>query len=76
MPDKYNPPINGQVRFIKWIVKQKISPVDRGELMELSKTKPLKFLGMVVSEINNNNKKMEEAIIIVENKYPYRSKSV
>tara|TARA_Y100000114_G_scaffold152348_1_gene170508 strand:+ start:235 stop:465 length:231 start_codon:yes stop_codon:yes gene_type:complete len=76
MPEKYNPPMNGQVRFIKWIVKQKVSPVERGELMELSKTKPLKFLGMVVNEIKNNNKKMEEAIIIVENKYPYRSKSL
>lgn len=57
------------VRFINWIVKQKITPAQKGDLMELSREYNLKILRKIVRylmegkdleeskklSINNNN---------------------
>ena len=48
------------VRFINWIVKQKISPVQKGDLMELSKDYNLKILKRIV-KLLNEGKNIDEA---------------
>ena len=50
---------NNQVRFIKWIIKQNVSPIHKGELMELSKTRPLKLLGMLVKRLKEGKDFLE-----------------
>ena len=53
---------NNQVRFIKWIIKQNVSPINKGELMELSKTRPLKLLGMLVKRLKEGKDFLESHI--------------
>ena len=42
-------------RYITWIIKQDITPVEKGELLEISRTFPLKFLKMVVEKLKEGN---------------------
>ena len=48
------------VRFITWIIKQKITPVQKGDLMELSKDYNLKILKNIV-KLLDEGKDFEEA---------------
>jgi len=61
------------VRFISYICKSKITPTQRGCLLELSKTKPIGFIRMMVGRFKEGDDE-KKALEYVEKNYIYNNK--
>jgi len=59
---------NNQPRFISYICKSKITPAQRGCLLELSKTKPIGFIRMMVGRFKEGDDE-KKALEYVEKNY-------
>jgi len=59
-----------QPRFISYICKSQITPAQRGNLLELSKTKPIGFIRMMVGRFKEGYNE-KDALEYCEKNYIY-----